>query len=232
MKSERHIGYLPPKFLTVACMVFGMLMAATVLAKEELPEVDSDGLHLVKGTKVRVAYLKPGADLGQYSKVMLVDCFVQFKKNWAKDYNLDQIGLQGRVSDKKMDEIKAALAAEFKRIFTDTLTKDGHEVVDTVGPGVLLLRPAILNLDVTAPDIKRAGMSNTWVSSAGEMTLYMELYDSASSEIIGRVADPRADRRMDTRMANSVTNKVPADRIMQGWATLLSNHLTEVRNGG
>jgi hypothetical protein len=213
-------------------MAFGMLMTTTVLAKDELPEVDSDGLHLVKDSKVRVAYLKPGADLGQYSKVMLVDCFVQFKKNWAKDYNLEQIGLQGRVTDKKTDEIKAALAAEFKKIFTDTLTKDGHVVVDTAGPDVLLLRPAIINLDVAAPDVMRASMGNTWVSSAGEMTLYMELYDSASSVIIGRVVDPQADRGMNSRMANSVTNKAAADRIIQSWATLLSKHLTEVRNGG
>jgi hypothetical protein len=110
-----------------------------------------------------------------------------------------------------------------------TLTKDGHEVVDAVGPDVLLLRPAIINLDVAAPDIMRASMGNTWVSSAGSMTLYMELYDSASSTIIGRVADPRADPNDGAQIANKVTNKVAADRIIRRWAELLSSHLGEVQ---
>lgn len=221
-----------PYFFQLACISVGLLVAATSVAKDKLPEVDKDGLHLIKTPKVAIAYAKPGAKLDVYSKVMLVDCFVQFRKDWKRDYNLNELGLEGRVEDKDVTRIKADLAAEFKKIFTETLTKNGHQVVDTAGPDVLLLRPAIINLDVTAPDMMRAGMDNTWISSAGEMTLYMELYDSGSSELIGRVVDPQADQRAGAQMASKVTNKAAADRILRRWAQLLSDHLTAVKEAG
>jgi hypothetical protein len=223
-----------PRFLMISCLVASLFLAGSLVAKEkkELPEVDKDGLHLVKDSKVAIAYAKPGAKLDVYSKVMLVDCFVQFTKNWERDYNLNEIGLDGRVTDKDAEKIKANLAAEFKKVFTETLTKNGHEVVDAAGPDVLLLRPAIINLDVAAPDLMRASMGNTWVSSAGQMTLYMELYDSGSDVLIGRVVDPRADPSDGAQIANKVTNKSAADRILRRWAQLLSDHLAAVQNKG
>jgi hypothetical protein len=197
--------------------------------KQELPEVDKDGLHLIKGSKAAVAYALPGTNLGKYSKVMLLDCYVQFKDNWEREYNMDQIGLEGRVGDKDMERIKKDLADEFRKEFTETLTKDGHPVVDAAGPDVLLLRPAIINLDVTAPDTMRSSRGNTWVRSAGSMTLYMELYDSETNTLLARVADPRYDPDNGAEIANRVTNKSAADRIIRTWAEALSQHLSEVK---
>jgi Protein of unknown function (DUF3313) len=213
----------------IAASLFLFTVAA---AKEDLPEIDSDGLHLVKDSKVRILYARPGIDLGQFDKVMILDAFVDFKKGWERDYNMDQLGLSGRVSDKDLERIKADLAAEFRKVFTETLTENGHEVVSTEGAGVLLLRPAIINLDVTAPDVMRSSRGNTWIESAGEMTLYMEIYNSATGELIGRAVDPREDQRMGAQMANKVTNKAAADRIIKHWALLLSDALTAAKQGG
>ncbi len=80
----------------------GVLLGGPVFAKDELPEVDSDGLHLVKKTKVRAAYIKPGTDLSQYSKVMLIDCYVDFVKDWQKDYNLEPDRAQRQESGTRM----------------------------------------------------------------------------------------------------------------------------------
>jgi len=198
------------------------------MAKEKLPEVDKDGLHLVKHSKVRIAYVKPGATFDKYSKVKMLDCFVQFRKNWERDYNMDVIGLEGRVTDKDAEEIKKRLAKEFNEEFAKVLEKRGYPVVDDIGPDVLLLRPAIINLDVTAPDLMTPDMRTALVSSAGSMTLYMEFYDSATSELLARVVDPREDNGFMAQMANEVTNKAAADRIISRWADLLAGHLAEV----
>lgn len=198
-------------------------------AKQQLPEVDQDGLHLLKDTKVAVAYVKPGASLEPYTKVKLLDCFVQFKKNWQRDYNMEQMGLSGQVSDKDAEAIKKSLSEEFRTVFTDVLTSEGYEVVDEVGPEVLLVRPALLNVDVVAPDVGPAGMSRTYIRSAGEMTLYMELYDSATDTLLARVADPQADREGLAQPANRVTNKAAAERILRSWAEGLAKHLGEVK---
>ena len=224
-----HNAYKRQFSFSITSVVASLVLASSAIAKDKLPEVDQDGLHLIKGSKVAVAYARPGANLGQYSKVMLLDCFVEFKKNWERDYNMDAIGLEGRVGDKDMERAKKGLAEAFREVFTETLTKDGHEVVDEEGPGVLVLRPAIINLDVTAPDMMRSSRGNTWVESAGSMTLYMELYDGGSNTLIARVADPRADGNRGAQIANKVTNKAAAERIIRSWAELLSGHLGEVK---
>ena len=212
-----------------ACFALAGTVWSAVQAADKLPEVSSDGLHLVPNTKVRAVYAKPGASLAKYTEVKILDCFVQFADNYQRDYNLNEIGLQGRVSTQDMENIKQKLADEFKKVFTDVLQKDGHPVVDNVGPNVLLLRPAIINLEVTAPDLKTAGMSRTYVTSAGQMTLYMEMYDSATSELLARVIDPQAAERGGMGFqANSVTNKAEADQVLRRWAKLLSTRLGEV----
>ena len=177
MNCKRIAGFA--SLTTIAGIFLAVLMSGPVSAKDKLPEVDSDGLHLVKDTKVYAAYAKPGADLSAYDKVMLVDCFVDFAKNWQRDYNLDQVGLNGRVTDKDAETIKQRLADEFKKEFTKRLNEKGFPVVDAVGPGVLLLRPALINVDVVAPDVNTAGRQAAIVRSAGGMTLYVEMYDSA-----------------------------------------------------
>ena len=213
-----------------AGVVTAMLICGTALAsdKVEIPGVDSDGLHLVKDSKVAAAYAAPDADLSQYSKVMMLDCFVDFVKDWQKDYNLDQIGLDGRVNDKDAEKIKKRLAEEFNKVFTKVLTQKGFPVVDEPAADVLLLRPALINVDVTAPDVLRASMSTTYIRSAGSMTLYMEMYDSSTSTLIARVADPLMDDDMYGKRANRVTNRAAADNILRHWAELLADHLGQV----
>lgn len=223
MKSK-HLVHLI--FTTAIAGIFSsVLLSAPVFARDKLPEVDSDGLHLVKKSKVRAAYIKPGTDLSQYSKVKILDCYVSFVKNWQKDYNLNQVGLEGYVRDKDAEAIKKNLSNEFSKVFTKELTKEGYPVVDEVGPDVLLLRPALINVDVTAPDVMTSELSRTYVQSAGEMTLYMEMYDSATSTLIARVVDPRADDEGFAKQANRVTNKAAADRMLVHWAGLLTKHL-------
>lgn len=219
--------------VVIAGIFASMLMSGTALAKkDELPEVDSDGLHLVKDTKVGAAYAVPGADLSKYSKVKILDCFVDFVKDWEKDYNLNQLGLNGRVRDKDAENIKKRLAEEFNKEFTKVLTKKGFPVVDEVGADVLLLRPALINVDVTAPDVLSAGMSTTFVRSAGSMTLYLEMYDSATSTLLARAVDAQADDDAYGKAANRATNRQAADRILRKWAELLANHLAKVTKKG
>lgn len=217
------------KLRSLATIVLAVAMATSVAANDDLPEVDSDGLHLVKDTRVQVAYVRPGTSLAKYEKLIILDCFVEFREHWQRDYNLKQIGLTGRVDSRHMQEIKTRLAAEFKKVFTDELQeKGGYPIVDTVGPDVLVLRPAILNLDAVRPDLGGpSSMDWAVVDSAGSMTLYMELYDSETEEIIARVVDPRSDRW--TRRATPATNKKVAGEILRHWAELLREALDDVK---
>ncbi len=87
---------------------------------------------------------------------------------------------------------------------------------------ILVLRPAIMDLVVTAPDVDSASRGRTYTASAGAMTLYMEFYDSVTSSILGRVVDRQNAR--DTGMmqiSSKVHNKAEADRMFRKWADLL-----------
>ncbi len=210
----------------VVCASLALSLPIVANAADELPQNSPEGLELQKDTKARVVYLKPGATVGQYQRVAILDCFVDFAKDWQKDFNRDQRVTGGRVTTKDMERIKAGVAAEFKKIFTQELQdKGGYQVVDSPAPDVLVLRPAIINLAITAPDLKTPDMGRTIVQSAGQMTLYLELYDSVSNTLLARVVDPQADRRGFAQSANSATNKAAADRILRQWASALRLHL-------
>jgi hypothetical protein len=153
---------------------------------------------------------------------------VEFDKNWKRDYNSDRVSTSNRVSDSDMERIKKDVAAEFRKVFTKELQANGgYPLVDAAGADVLVLRPAILNLRVTAPDLMSPGIGGTLVSSAGSATLYIELWDSASNTILARAMDAQADPGFGGRgqAANRVTNTMAADRILQGWATKLRKYL-------
>jgi hypothetical protein len=206
------------------------LVAMSAGAREKLPEVDSNGLHLVHNSELRVVYQLPGTDFKKFDKVILVDAYVAFKKNWQRDQNEED---PLSVSKNDVEQIKKRVAAEFHREFTVELQKKGIPVVadkDT-GPDVLIVRPAIINLDIVAPDTMEAGMNTTFSSSAGEMTLYAELYDSISSQMIGKVIDPEADQGFggQAMAQDRVTNKEAEDRIVKHWADVLASHLQAIK---
>ncbi len=223
------------RFAWTVCVVAGLALgySPALLAKDPpLPEVSPEGLQLQHNTKdARVVYLKPGATFSQYSRVAILDCFVDFEKNWQRNYNDDTAGLEGRVTTADMERIKAALAAEFKKVFTKELEKSGgYQVVDTAAPDVLVLRPALVNLVVNAPDLQTADMRTAVVASAGQMTLYLELWDSSTNTILARVMDAKADQGMGgmAQQANRATNTVAADDILREWAVKLRKHLDAV----
>lgn len=204
------------------------LVIAPLAAKEKLPETTKDGLHLVKQNKLGAVYVKPGATLQDYSKVMLVDCFVTFEKDWQRNYNEEHFNIDDRVTDKDMQRIKDGVAKQFKLEFTKVLEKGGYPVVTEAAKDVLLVRPAIINLEVTAPDLMTADFSRTFVADAGSLTLYAELYDSVSSTKIAEVVDAEAagDYGM-ARVANRVTNQAALDQVLRRWAEILRKRLDE-----
>jgi hypothetical protein len=216
--------------VVVMCMGLASLSIASARAKDAPPEVSPEGLQLQKNTKNRVVYLKPGATFTQYERVAILDPLVEFEKDWQKDYNSSRVGLEGRVSDKDVERMKTGLAAEFKKIFTDELqNKGGYQVVDTAAPDVLVLRPALLNVEVNAPDVMTAGINASVVRSAGQMTLYLELWDSATNTLLARIMDAQADNDAFAKQANRVTNTQAADRILRDWANELRVRLDEIK---
>ena len=59
--------------LAIIALLIGMMSAAPVWAKKNLPEINDEGMELVKNSDLATVYADPGADLSIYKKVMLMD---------------------------------------------------------------------------------------------------------------------------------------------------------------
>lgn len=184
-------------------------------------EISFDNLKRVENSEMAVAYIDPDADFSVFGRVVILEPHVAFRANWQRD---QQRNRASRVRASDMERIRADVGALLKEVFVETLeADDGFAVVDKGGEDVLLVRPAIIDLDVTAPDTNAAGRNRQFSSTAGAATLYIELFDSVSGEIIGRAADRRVARRAGGQMmwSNSVTNRSEARRMFRVWANRL-----------
>lgn len=214
--------------IRIAALAFALLASLPLagLRAADSPELSHDGLQPVKSKKVDTLYRRPGATLAPYTQVALLDCEIAFRKNWQRDQASGGV----RVTGNEMDRIRKTLAGDFRKIFSEELGKGGYTITDRPGDDVLVVRPAIIGLDITAPDVPTAGRSRSYATSAGEMTLFVELFDGATGEIIARVVDRRQARDQGRLMwQNAITNRAEADRMLRKWAVLARESLDEAK---
>lgn len=217
--------------LLLATGLMGILPGAALADK--YPDRSDEGLNRVESKRVDALYWLADADLSGYSKFILEDVSVAFRKNWQRDQNRAR-GPVNRVTADDMARIRETLAAEFRAAFERELQeKGGYQLVNTPGEDVLLLRPAIVDLDVYAPDVMAPGRIRTFTTSAGVMTLRMDLLDAETQSLIGRVIDRRRAREdlNPVSTTNRVTNRAEAARMMRRWAVILREALDDAKAG-
>ena len=212
-------------YLLIASLVVGSNLS---FAQEDGAEFTTEGLELVEDSNLALVYVQPGADLGRYSKIYLDDPYIAFKKDWQREQNRHK---SGKITENDMTKIKVELSSLFVDVFSETLEDGGYELVFEAGEDVLLIRPSIIGLDIVAPDTNSAGNAHTYSESAGEMTLYMELYDSVSGDTLAKALDRKVDRKTGYfEWQNRVTNRAAANRILKVWANVLKEGLDDARN--
>lgn len=210
-------------------LAFAAYSLSTFAETMDFPDVTEDGLHRVEDSKLAIVYVEPGADFSAYTRVMLISPDIAFKKNWERNLRSRSASKVSRVNTKK---IKRELAEEFETIFIETLTNGGYEVVEEEAEDVLLIRPSIINLDINAPEQHGSGRTSSYTRSAGEMTLYIELFDSETGDLIAKAVDRGIDNPNDHGFytwTTSSSNKSAAARILKGWADILLNGLNEAK---
>ena len=215
--------------LIIITLIFSFTAVSPVLAKKDLPAINDEGMELVKDSDLATVYADPGADLSVYNRVMLLDATVAFKKNWKRDQN--RYGNSLKVRDRDMVKIQEEVATTFREVFTKELVDGGYAMADEPGEDVLLVKPAIVDLDVTAPDIQSSSLTRSFSESAGEMTLNLELFDSLTNDKIAKATDRKRDNyRGYLEWRTSVSNRSDAKRMMRGWAKALTSALDEARS--
>ncbi len=213
------------QLLIILSIVILATVPLTAIAKDkkELPEYTVEGLKRVENPgNLAIVYAEPGANLSQYSRIYLVEPYVAFKKNWQRDQNRGTI----KVKTSDMDRIKVNVKDIFMEVFTEELEKGGYELANERAEDVLIVKPAIIDLDVNAPDVRTAGRTNTYTDHAGSMTLYIELYDAETDDLLAKALDPTADRRAGfMQWQTGPANRAAGIRMMRPWAEALRKGL-------
>jgi hypothetical protein len=209
---------MKPDIKRGALAVLLALGAASALGAEA--PTNFDGLVPIPGAKADMAYVDPDADFSVFRQVTIVDPSVAFRANWERDQNRSR---SRNLRSADVERIKADVAHLLREVFIERLEAAGYHITTETGEDVLVVRPAIIDLDITAPDLKTAGRTRTYTTTNGAATLYIELYDAMSGDIIGRAADRRVARHAGDLMTwnNRVTNSAEARRMFGRWADQL-----------
>ena len=182
---------------------------------------DDEGLAPINVKGLDHVYVRPGANLSQYDKVMLDPVEVSFSKNWKPD------PAGGPITAAERQTIRTGLA----RIFRDELQKqlggpDGYPLVNAADADVLRVRVEIRDLYINAPDVPRAAARRTYAVSVGEMRLVAELRDASTGSLIARVIDYKKDPDAPwLHLTTRVGNAAAARRAVADWAKTLRREL-------
>jgi hypothetical protein len=193
----------------------------SVSAKEKPPE-NWDGLVRKKVKGLDNVYVRPNVQFAPYKSVILDPTQVEFSKNWEKSFDFHD-----RPDASDMERIKSKLSELMHERFLKELVDHGYTVVDAPAEDTLRVGTAIIDLFINAPDTQDAGITRSYTSSAGRMTLVLEARDGPTSQLLARAVDQREDDNFGGRLTwtNSVTNANDARLIIDVWAKQLRQAL-------
>ena len=211
------------KTLIVALLAYvGLAGVALGQASES-----ADGLVKVTPRRMELAWLRPGTDFRPYTKVIVDPTQVAFQPQWLKDYNLNA-GLGPRLTQDDAKKIMAVAQTNFDDVFRDAFRKAGYEVVTAPGPDVLRVNSGVLDLMVNAPMGDSDGQT-TFIITAGQAALIVEVRDSTTNALLGRVADRRATQDLGRQIATTATNLYDFRQLFSLWAGICTTALGELK---
>lgn len=212
--------------LIVLAVLSVSLLAGCATTRSTIP-AEWDGLVLRPDTRLGAVFVKPDAEIGAYTSVLLDPLQVSFASNWDPNSNRRSSGRRLDAGD--VAAMKDQLAEMFREGFRAELERGGYPLVDVPGPDTLRVIPQVVDLYVTAPDRASAGQVRTYTATSGRMTLVVELRDSVTGEVLARAVDAQSGRGSGTlTWSNRTTNTTDARRAIGIWATALRRGLDEL----
>ncbi len=222
-----------PMLLFLSLFMVACTTAPPALQTGPEAEYTFDGLVRVDNSRFRDAWADPEIDFTQYNKVLPVDARFEFRavsKTASRTSTSRGTQRQFWISDANRDKLVATVS----EVFEEELSKaQGWERADDVGPDVLILRGALLDIVSFVPP-EMIGRSEVYLSSVGEATLVVEGIDSMSGEVVFRGVDRRTIETAGSTMirANTVTTWAEVRRWARRYATILREGLESIHESG
>jgi hypothetical protein len=186
-------------------------------------EVTFDGLTRVDNTVMDVVWVRPGADLSGYQKVLLQGAGIEYR---PVDRSAG-VGFDSSTEFPMTDSQKERLAEIVQEAFREEMERsERFELVDAPGPDVLLVHGALLDVVSRVPP-QSLGRSEVYLASVGEATLVVEARDGRTGAILARAADRRAAEDISGRLtrAGAASTWSEVRFLAQRWAQQLRRGL-------
>ena len=213
------------KMLAASVLAFSFLVSGTTLAQQQPPQTLSNGLQRVQGSKLALAYVRPGTNWSKYKTILLTPLVIPpHVRNAAPPGAFPQFGESYLLSDSDIAQLKSQFAQSFRQ----ALTNAGFTLVDTPQANTLIVAPEIRRIILNAPTYNSratySGMGFTVSQGGGSITMGAVLADGASKMVIAEVVDRQYGSNI-WGLNNSVTNFAQARDAFDAWANDLVNKL-------
>jgi len=186
-----------------------------------------DGLYPVDNSGLAWAEAKEDADVASYTAFMLGPVQVAYQKEPRSGAAAEAEGNYALEPDQM-----EMLQETFRDEIVLALTHDGaYELVEAPGPEVMRLDAYLIDLIVRFDRESAAGRDRAFTSSYGEVTMYLEMHDSESGEILARVAERRDPTRSSYQLVEVQPTFVRSDvmSMFRDWAGALREALDTAR---
>jgi hypothetical protein len=221
-------GRIIMKQFSITLLLASALLCAPFAAAQESSVWAEGGLQKVQVQGLDVVYAKPGATLAGYTKVMLAPVSVSFHKDWASTV---KVGTNRQISSSDQQRIREKLAKLVQEELVKELNAGGYQLVTAPGDDVLGVEAAIVNLYVRAPaNLSGQSGKDFYAVTAGEMSLVIQLTDSASGDAIARAFDNfKATEYTNPERITRADNEAEARSAASQWAKRLRMALDKAK---
>ena len=188
-------------------------------------DTSHDGLVRMTGSALQAIWVKPGADVRHYSRLLIGDVRMAYKRPPRSGGSSRRRG-NFPLDRSQVERVEAALR--------DALTEEIEQseswsMAEEPGDDVLLIEPSLIDLVVNVPPNQQP-RQNVYTTSVGEATLVLEVRDSQTGEILARVADrsqARAPGASSQQLvwSNPVTNASAVRSTFRRWASIFMARL-------
>ena len=190
------------------------------------PEPGLEVLLYGHGQEMQVA---PDVDWNSYTKVILHEAPVEFMDNWRRN----EERLHGRaLRDEDVARIEAAVSGRLAKAMYETLSeRGGYELTSESGPGVMVLMPNIVDLNIQATGWVQGSIVESLHHTRGSMTTELVIRDAVSDKLLAVAWQHQLDAQSDMEMTTSVSNAYAFRLMSESFAVWILQRLDDLKAG-
>lgn len=213
--------------------MFALFLAPLLLAPSLHADIDPaqvDGMTATEWDDVDTLYTRGEVDLTRFRSVLIETPSVEMRPGWLRQQNRIRVSPQDRIRPEDEAKIQEELSADLVDRFTATLDRAGFEVVDEAGPDTLVVRPALVQVDVFDPNLayrqtaRRVTVPAAQAGSnliATDMTLQLRFFEGDSDAALVVAEDRLQARKVTSNIGLDVTDRQANAVILDRWASKL-----------